>query len=87
MFKRFLLRLLFTPVRALKLKVASLRAEEIPERIHSTLAYYNYNGRRFLEGTLTVFYKESSLTPLDTFRYRDIELLKAERQILEGMIR
>jgi hypothetical protein len=81
LFRRWLLRLMFTPVRAVKLERARVRAEE---RLRSVSGSVFTSDEIAGFSSLSLCYDNSC----DMFRYSREEygMFAAERQILEDMI-
>lgn len=86
---RSILRMFFTPVRALKLQIACVRAGRKVDSVHSNIMLHT----RVTDGTLyescriQVFYHDGGGIELDCFDYgEDRALFQQERQILESLL-
>lgn len=87
--KRFLLRTMFTPVRALKLEKAHVRADTQIDSVHSNMTTIrpSSGGKPYVYYRIQVFYPGTGTDSLDCFDYgADRELFQQERQILEGLV-
>jgi hypothetical protein len=74
--RRFILKHMFTPVRALTLERAKLRAGE---QLVTVTSYCTGN-----HWSINLHYNAPTC---DAFYYTDLGVFKAERQILEGMVK
>lgn len=82
MFKRWLLKTFFKPVRAYKLTKAFIRTEQTPNAVLSSTTIYKHREKNEKGFEFSVHYNGS----LDSFRYDDENLFKIERDIIEGMV-
>lgn len=83
MFKRWLLKTFFKPVRSYKLNKSYIRADETPTAVLSHFSTYKYKDKLHKSMSFTVHYGSSAI---DNFNFSDEQLFKSERDIIEGMI-
>ena len=83
-FRAWVLRMMFTPVRALTLSRAKIRPGEKLTTVHGGYTFYQHS--KTFGAHITLHYIGASDCECFDYKENELDLFRSERQVLEGLV-